>query len=137
MIEIDGKNLDLETALTKEWIEANDLGGYASSTVVQCHTRKYHGLLVANLPSHGGRQVLLSKVEDSLVDEQTETHFSVHKYPMVFSPEKIAKLQKVEFGTCLRFIYQYENSCVEKDILLCDGEDTLPVSYTHLRAHET
>ena len=33
--------------LGREWLVANGLGGYASSTVVSMNTRRYHGLLVA------------------------------------------------------------------------------------------
>ncbi|MGZ6275227.1 MAG: glycogen debranching enzyme N-terminal domain-containing protein, partial [Syntrophales bacterium] len=40
---------NLERALTLEWLDTNGLGGYASSTILSCNTRKYHGLLVANL----------------------------------------------------------------------------------------
>ena len=40
---------DLHTALRTEWLETNGLGGYASSSIHNCNTRKYHGLLVAGL----------------------------------------------------------------------------------------
>ena len=38
--------LNLEQALKKEWLDTDGLGGYASSTIINCHTRKYHGLYV-------------------------------------------------------------------------------------------
>ena len=38
---------DFETALSKEWLETNGLGGFSSSTLIGCNTRRYHGLLVA------------------------------------------------------------------------------------------
>ncbi|HBC71249.1 MAG TPA: hypothetical protein DCZ38_00500, partial [Coxiellaceae bacterium] len=40
-----------EKGLSLEWLETNGLGGYASSTITNCHTRKYHGLLVSALDS--------------------------------------------------------------------------------------
>ena len=30
-----------------EWLETNGLGGWASSSIIGCNTRRYHGLLVA------------------------------------------------------------------------------------------
>src|SRR3990172_287358 len=48
-------------ALRLEWLDTNGIGGYASSTILHCHTRKYHGLLVASLKEPAGRFVLLSK----------------------------------------------------------------------------
>ena len=41
--------LNLEKSLRYEWLETNGIGGYANSTIVGCHTRKYHGALVAQL----------------------------------------------------------------------------------------
>jgi glycogen debranching enzyme len=58
--EIQFPNDDLE------WLETDGRGGYASSTLENRHTRRYHGLLVANLQAPEGRHVLLSKLEDSL-----------------------------------------------------------------------
>ena len=37
---------NLRKALRKEWLETNGLGDYASSSLVCCNTRKYHGLFV-------------------------------------------------------------------------------------------
>ena len=38
---------NLDTAMQREWLETNGLGGFASSTIVGLNTRRYHGLLVA------------------------------------------------------------------------------------------
>ncbi len=35
---------DLDSALRKEWLETNGLGGFASSTIVGLNTRRYHGV---------------------------------------------------------------------------------------------
>lgn len=57
---------NIRKSLRKEWIETNGLGDYASSSLICCNTRKYHGLLVADLESPAGRHVLLSSLEESL-----------------------------------------------------------------------
>lgn len=49
---------DLDAALRREWLVANGLGGYASSTLIGVNTRGYHGLLVAALEPPVGRTVL-------------------------------------------------------------------------------
>src|SRR5512144_2647191 len=51
---------DLEPLLTREWLIANGLGGYASGTVAGVATRRYHGLLIAALPSPYGRMMMLN-----------------------------------------------------------------------------
>lgn len=45
--------------LTREWLVANGLGGYASGTLAGIPTRRYHGLLIAALPNPFGRTVML------------------------------------------------------------------------------
>ena len=66
MKKFDKDELKLEKALRKEWLITNGIGGYASSTIVGCNTRKYHGLLVAPFAPPGRRKVILSKVDESL-----------------------------------------------------------------------
>ncbi|HLG70826.1 MAG TPA: amylo-alpha-1,6-glucosidase [Chloroflexota bacterium] len=56
----------LEEALACEWLYTNGLGGYASSTLAGCNTRRYHGLLVAALEPPGRRTVLVSKLDETL-----------------------------------------------------------------------
>jgi predicted glycogen debranching enzyme len=55
------RNLSLDEDLSHcEWLVANGLGGYASGTVAGEPTRRYHGLLIAALPSPLGRLVMLN-----------------------------------------------------------------------------
>ncbi|MBU1262578.1 glycogen debranching enzyme N-terminal domain-containing protein, partial [bacterium] len=45
--------LNLEYSLKKEYLLTNGRGGYCSSTILDCHSRKYHGLLILPLKKHG------------------------------------------------------------------------------------
>jgi predicted glycogen debranching enzyme len=58
---------DLDKAISLEWILANGLGGYASSTVLGINTRKYHGLLVPSFNPPTDRRIALSKLDEQLV----------------------------------------------------------------------
>ena len=66
MKKFEGEELELENALKKEWLITNGIGGYASTTIIGCNTRKYHGLLVAPFVAPGRRKVILSKIDESL-----------------------------------------------------------------------
>ena len=55
MKKIDDGKQKLEEALKKEWLITNGIGGYASSTIIGCNTRKYHGLLVVPFAAPGRR----------------------------------------------------------------------------------
>ena len=49
---------DLNTALRREWLVTNGLGGFASGTVAGAHTRRYHALFVTADNPPGDRFVL-------------------------------------------------------------------------------
>src|ERR1700750_2067965 len=55
---------DPEALVTREWLVTNGLGGYASGTVPGVITRRYHGILIAALPSPFGRTVMLSHIAE-------------------------------------------------------------------------
>ena len=58
---------DLQAGLRREWLETNGLGGFACGAIAGANTRRYHGLLTAALNPPGGRMLLLSKLEETLI----------------------------------------------------------------------
>lgn len=57
---------DVHTAIEREWIVTNGIGGYAFGTLSGALTRRYHGLLIAALNPPLGRTLLLTKLDDTL-----------------------------------------------------------------------
>ena len=78
--------VNVRISLTNEYLLTNGRGGYASSTVLNCHTRKYHGLLI--LPRKGitTPSLILSKCDISAVVDKKEFRLSTHKFPNVYFP---------------------------------------------------
>src|SRR5215831_13216562 len=58
--------LPFERGLGREWLLANGLGGFASSTVVGANSRRYHGLLVSATRPPVGRIVSVAKLEETV-----------------------------------------------------------------------
>ena len=54
----------MELGLQKEWLVTNGIGGYASSTLINLNSRKYHGLLVAAHNPPGRRVLHLAKLDE-------------------------------------------------------------------------
>ncbi|MBN2515530.1 MAG: glycogen debranching enzyme N-terminal domain-containing protein [Deltaproteobacteria bacterium] len=130
MIQIaECQHADFCSLLEKEWLETNGCGGYASSTIVHCHTRKYHGLLVSNINHPGGRFVLLSKCEDSVTLQGKEFHLSLHKYPMIYYPYEGHYLNRFTLGLYPRFTFTIDDVIIEKELMLVHGENTLLLRY--------
>jgi len=51
---------DRQALAWKEWLVTNGIGGYASGTVSGALTRRYHGLLIAALPTPFGRTMMFN-----------------------------------------------------------------------------
>src|ERR1700674_2571023 len=60
------KASEAEALLTREWLVTNGLGGYASGTIAGVASRRYHGLLIAALPTPFGRRVMLNHLSELL-----------------------------------------------------------------------
>jgi predicted glycogen debranching enzyme len=54
------------TAIRREWLVTNGLGGYACGTVALANTRRYHGFLMASLAPPVERTLLVAKIDVSV-----------------------------------------------------------------------
>ena len=57
---------NFDVAIEKEWLITNSNGAYASSTAIFANTRKYHGLLVAEIPGVEGRVLLFPNIDEEV-----------------------------------------------------------------------
>jgi len=119
-----------EAARNAEWLETDGLGGYASSTLSGLNTRRYHGLLVAATDPPCVRNVLLSKLEETLRIGDLEVPLSVNQYPDSTSPEGDVHLRTFAWEPFPSFVYEAEGVRLRKTLFLVHGEGTLVVTYT-------
>jgi predicted glycogen debranching enzyme len=56
---------------SREWLVTNGLGGFASGTLLGIPTRRYHGLLVANLARPKGRYIMISRLDEEIISGAT------------------------------------------------------------------
>ena len=68
-----------EDVIKNEWLLTNGIGGFSCSTISNCNTRKYHGLLIAALGNSGERFLCLSKLNESLLIRGSEYSFSTNE----------------------------------------------------------
>ncbi|MBK5294173.1 MAG: glycogen debranching enzyme family protein [Acidobacteriia bacterium] len=119
----------LDLACRKEWIETNGLGGFASSTIIGLNTRRYHGLLTAATNPPVGRQLLLAKLEETLVVDGRRYELSCNRYPGAVHPQ--GQLLQVEFrmDPFPVFVWNVEGRTLEKRVFMVHGENTTVVEY--------
>src|ERR1039458_4570709 len=80
-------------ATTREWLETNGIGGFASSTIIGLNTRRYHGLLVAATKPPVGRLVLLSKLEETLILDSERFDLGANQYGGAVDPHGYVYLE--------------------------------------------
>jgi len=131
---------DFGRAVTKEWLEANGLGTYASSTIIGANTRRYHGLLVAALQPPTQRTVLLSKLEETLAVRDVEFDLSSNQHPGVIHPQGHQHLLDFRLDPFPTFVYQVGDGLptqLEKTVAMCHGLQAVIVRYRVLSAPGT
>ncbi len=130
MIEIDQESCrNLETALSREWLETNGIGGFSSSTITGLNTRRYHGLLTAATKPPVGRLVMLSKLEETLIIDGRRYELSANQYPGVVHPEGFKYQTGFRLDPFPVFTYEVEGVCLERRVFMVQGENTTVVQY--------
>lgn len=127
-MKLSKKQLEIKTALGKEWVITNGIGGFASQTVLGINTRKYHGLLVAPLVPPARRYVILSKIDESIeVDGREEILYSniCHNY----ISEGYKKLESFEKKYNPIFTYNVNGIEIEKQISMIYGKNIVCIYY--------
>lgn len=72
---------NLEESLSRELLRTNRSGAYSCSTIVDCNTRKYHGLFVVPVPELDDENyVLLSSMDVTVIQHGAEFNLGLHKY---------------------------------------------------------
>jgi len=119
----------ISSAIGREWLETNGLGGFASSTIIGLNSRRYHGLLVAANKAPSGRVVLLSKLEETLVVDGQRYELSVNQYPGSFSPQGHLLQTGFRLDPFPVFSYEAGGIRLEKSVFMIQGENSTVVSY--------
>ena len=123
-------NLDFSSS--REWLETNGIGGFASATITGCHTRRYHGLLVAATKPPVGRFVLLSKLEETLIVDDRRIELSTNRYPGVVHPQGFRLLKQFRLDPFPTFTFEADGIKIEKTVFMAQGENTTVVEYRAL-----
>ncbi len=129
MVAIGREQLNYESAKEKEWLVANGLGGYASSTIIGANTRKYHGLLVASLNPPVERRLLLSKLEETVKIRGKEYALSTNKYPGVIYPKGHEHQVSFSLNPVPTFEYSVGGAKIRKTVFMVHGKNATIVRY--------
>jgi predicted glycogen debranching enzyme len=126
-IDCRGKNIDL--LLETEYLRANSLGAYSSSTILGCNTRRYHGLLVGTAHPPVGRVVALSHVMEQFLLDGEVYDLATNEFADTFSPNGGEYLQEFRDDPAAMFTWSIQGVTITKQVLLADDANAVAIRY--------
>ncbi|MEI6124840.1 MAG: amylo-alpha-1,6-glucosidase [Bacteroidota bacterium] len=132
-IKFDKEQLvNLEFSLSREFIRSNRAGAFATTTIIGCNTRKYHGLLIAPQPHvDEGNHVLLSNLDETIIQHGAEFNLGIHQYyPGVFNPKGHKYVREIITDPIPKIRYRVGGVILAKEMLFCIESDRVLIKYT-------
>ncbi|MBO4464561.1 MAG: glycogen debranching enzyme family protein [Prevotella sp.] len=128
---------NLEESLRRELLRTNRSGAYSASTVVDCNTRKYHGLLVVPVPEiDDENHVLLSSLDCTVIQHGAEFNLGLHKYQgNNFSPKGHKYIREFDASKVPTTVYRVGGVVLKKEVVFQHYEDRILIRYTLEDAH--
>jgi len=129
--------VNLEYSLSRELIRSNRAGSYASTTIIGCNTRKYHGLLVCPLEEMDGEHhVLLSTLDATVIQHGKEFNLGIHKYEGDnYLPKGHKYVRDFDATKGVYLVYRVGGLVLSREILLVSKAEQVLVKYTLIEAH--
>ena len=128
---------NLEESLPRELLRTNRSGAYSCSTIVDCNTRKYHGLLVVPVPElDDENHVLLSSLDPTVIQHGAEFNLGLHKYQgNNYSPKGHKYIREFDCDTVPTTLYRVGGVLLKKEVVFQHYEDRILIRYTLVDAH--
>ena len=128
---------NLQDSLRREFLRTNRSGAYSSSTLVDCNTRKYHGLLVVPVPElDDENHVLLSSLDCTVIQHGAEFNLGLHKYQgNNFSPNGHKYIREYDATEVPTTTYRVGGVILKKEMVFQHYEDRILIRYTLVDAH--
>ena len=132
-IDFEKKQLiNLNYSLDRELLRTNRAGAYASSTIINTNTRKYHGLLVVPQPLiDNTNHVLLSTLDETLTVNDFDFHLSMRMYPDGhFDPKGHKYIRDFTSDPNPKLVYRLGQTVFTKESIFAENEDRILIRYT-------
>lgn len=128
---------NLQESLPKELLRTNRSGAYSCSTIVDCNTRKYHGLLVVPVPElDDENHVLLSSLDVTVIQHGAEFNLGLHKYQgNNYSPKGHKYIREFDCDKVPTTLYRVGGVILKKEVVFQHYEDRILIRYTLVDAH--
>ena len=128
---------NFQESLPKELLRTNRSGAYSCSTIVDCNTRKYHGLLVVPVPElDDENHVLLSSLDVTVIQHGAEFNLGLHKYQgNNFSPLGHKYIREFDCDKVPTTLYRVGGVILKKEVVFQHYENRILIRYTLVDGH--
>lgn len=128
---------NLEESLSRELLRTNRSGAYSCSTIVDCNTRKYHGLLVVPVPElDDDNHILLSSLDATVIQHGAEFNLGLHKYNGDnYNPKGHKYIREFDCDKVPTTLYRVGGVLLKKEVVFQHYEDRILIRYTLVDAH--
>ena len=126
---------NLEYSLQREMLSTDRIGGYMSTTIVCCNTRRYHGLMVAPVDDSGHTYVLLSSLDETVIQHDQTFNLALHRFRGVYEPRGHKYITDFEYTPTPTITYRVGGVILKKEMLWIHKRTQLMIRYTLLDAH--
>ena len=126
---------NLEYSLHREMLATDRRNGYMSTTIVCCNTRKYHGLMVAPIDNSDRTHVLLSSLDETIVQHDQSFNLALHRFNGVYEPRGHKYITDFKYTPCPTITYRVGGVILQKEVLWIHKRTQLMIRYTLLDAH--
>lgn len=129
--------VNLEYSLKREILRTNRRGAYHCTTLVECNTRKQHGLLVVPVPKlDNTNHVLLSSFDETVIQHGADFNLGIHKYDGDnYSPMGHKYIREFSCDSLPRTIYRVGGVVLAKEKMFSLEDNSIFIRYTLLDAH--
>jgi predicted glycogen debranching enzyme len=129
IVSISTAKKSIDELLSKEWLLTNKRGSYASSTVIGCNTRRYHGLLIGSLNPPADRIMALANCLEMAIYDGKVFNLSTFEFNRKFSPEGFGCLRRFRKDIGVHFDYQLDGLKLTKSVYLQRNTDCVGLVY--------
>ena len=127
--------VNLEYSLKREIIAANERGAYFNTSIVTCNTRRYHGLLAVPVDElGGGKYMLLSALDESLVLRGKQFNLGIHCYGDTYDPKGHKYIVDFDADPVPVVTYKVGGILFTKTIMMVPDADQVLIKYELLEA---
>lgn len=122
--------VNLEYSLKREIIGSNKTGAYCNTSVVDCNTRRYHGLLAVPVDAFGGeKHILLSGLDESIVVNHRQFNLGIHCYGDIYEPRGHKYIVDFTAAPVPTLTYKIGETTLRKSVILAPDSDQVMIKY--------